>query len=433
MYPEPMIRKVSALLATFIALVFVLPATGVRAGGASDIPGTALSARTLVSAVGGAAVDEVYAVSVPAGSVLVATVRGEAGAEIGLYLFDADAASIFTASPLVQSAKPGGVQSLSATIEYGGTFYLNINGRNSDRAYTYTLSIAIARDTTPPTFITASMPARARSMSVCATVKGSDITSGVRSIRVRELANAGAAEWVEYRGAGSYCVAATSGSGERMFDVAVRNGVGLTSLPRTFSVFIDDLAPILVGSSPDQGSVLLEPRASVTWRFSEPVRLVGGLSENIFAVNQAGVRIAGSAVVVGDGSRIRWTPTANLPAGSILLVAIAGIRDRAGNEAQPVESLELFRKQPASIGLTRSTLGTRWARFEFAVSANLIGQELLLETLVGGTWQVSATISAERSAGSFRVERSSGLAVRVRWTGDERVNQVTSRRASLSN
>ena len=428
-----MIQKVSALITALMTLAMVLPATGVRAAAASDIPGTALSARTLVSAVGGAAVDEVYAVSVPAGSVLVATVRGEAGAELGLYLFDSDATSIFTASPLVQSAKPGGVQSLSTAVQYGGTFYLNINGRNVDRAYTYTLSIAIARDTTPPTIVTASMPARARSMSVCATVKGSDITSAVRSVRVRELANVGAAEWVEYRGAGSYCVAVSSGSGARMFDVSVRNGVGLTSVPRTFSVFIDDLAPTLLGSSPTQGSVLLEPRASVTWRFSEPVRLVGGLSENIFAVNQAGVRIAGSAVVVGDGSRIRWTPTANLPPGSILLVAIAGVRDRAGNEAQPIESLELFRKQPASIGLTRSTIGTQWAQFRYSVSVNLIGQELVLETLVGGTWQVSSTVTAERASGAFRIERSSGLAVRLRWAGDERVNQVTSRRAKLSN
>ena len=428
-----MIRLVSALLAALMSLGLLLPAKGVRAAAASDIPGTELNARTLVSAVGGTTVDEVYAVSVPAGSVLVATVRGEAGAELGLYLFATDSTSIFTALPLTQSAKPGGVQSLSATMEYGGTFYLNVNGRNSDRAYAYTLSVAIARDTTPPTFVTVSMPARARSMSVCAIVKGSDITSGVRSVRVRELANPGAAEWVEYRGAGSYCVSATGGSGEGIFDVAIRNGVGLTSAPRTFSVSFDDLAPTLVGSSPKQGSVLLKPRASVTWRFSEPVRLVGRLSENIFAVNQAGVRIAGSAVVVGDGSRIRWTPTANLPAGSILLVAIAGVRDRAGNEAQPIESLELFRKQPASIGLARSALGTRWARFEYAVSSNLIGQELLIETLVAGTWQVSSIMTSERASGGFRVERSSGIAIRLRWAGDERVNQVTSRRGSLSN
>ena len=114
-------------------------------------------------------------------------------------------------------------------------------------------------------------------------------------------------------------------------------------------------------------------------------------------------------------------------------MAIAGVRDRAGNEAQPIESLELFRKQPASIGLTRSTIGTQWARFRYSVSVNLIGQELVLETLVGGTWQVSSTVTAERASGAFRIERSSGLAVRLRWAGDERVNQVTSRRANLSN
>jgi hypothetical protein len=431
-YPDHMNRAFTALLMTLTAAAVLLPAQVTRAAAASDIPGTALSARTLVSAVGGPTVDEVYAVNVPDGSVLVATVRGEAGSELGLYLFDTDATSIFTANPLVQSAKPGGVQSLSAAIQVGGTFYLNINGRNSDRPHAYTLSIAIARDTTPPSIVAAAMPARARSASVCATVKASDVTSGVRSIRVRELGNPAAAAWVGYLGEGSYCVATSSGSGARAFDVTVRNGVGLISVPRAFSVFVDDLAPTLLRSNPPQGSVLLEPRASITWRFSEPVRLAGGLSDNIFAVNQAGVRIGGSASVVGDGSRIRWTPTVNLPPGSILLVAIAGVRDVAGNEALPIESLELFRKQPARIGLTRAGVGARWTRFSYSVSENLVGRELLLETFADGAWQVSSTITPERSGGSLRVERNSGVAVRVRWVGDERVNQVTSRRVALS-
>ena len=430
-YPLRMNRWAATFVIAAASLAFAGFTPPVHAAAASDIPGTVLPSRTISSSVGGPTVDEVFAVSVPSGSVLIATVRGEVGSELGLYLFAPEAVSIATSAPIAQSARTGGVQSISLAIESGGTYYLNINGRNVNRAYEYTLSIAIARDTSPPTFISASMPARARSASVCATVNGSDITSGVRDVRVRETANASAATWMPYTGRGNYCVVVGAGDGSRSFDVSIRNGVGLVSVPRTFSVSIDDEAPTLVRSTPAQGGVMYEPRGSISWTFSEPIRLDGAVTESIYVVSQAGTRVSGRAELLDGGLRVRWTPLAGLPVGSVLLVAITGVSDRAGNAALPIDSLEVSRKQRSSLTLSRSRTTSRWSWLTYTATQNLVGKELLLETLVDGTWEVSAAITPATLRGSFRVERSSGAAIRLRWAGDERVDASKSPRVGL--
>lgn len=423
------------LLAHVLSLAILIAAAGfaqeVRAAVASEIPGTPLLGRSVVGSVGGATIDEVYAVNVPSGSVLIATVQGELGAELGVYLFEPDATSILTAAPITSSARPGGTQSISTAVQLGGTYYVDINGRNLDRAYEYTLSLAIARDTTPPTFTSVSMPARARSGSVCAAVTARDVTSGVRDVRVRESSSGAAAAWLPYTGPGKYCTTASAGSGARGFDVTIRNGVGLAAAPRSFSVIIDDDAPVLSGSTPSQGGVLYEPRGSITWSFNEPVRLAGAVSDNIYVVSQAGARLAGVGQLLGDGTRVRWTPLVGLPAGSILLAAITGVRDQAGNETVPIESLEILRKQRSSLDLARIRSGSRWSWFRYATTRNLIGRDVLMETYTNGAWQISAVITTSGVSGTFRVERSSGAAIRLRWAGDERVDGATSRRVGL--
>ena len=104
-------RAFPLLLAALLACATYAP---VRAVANSEIPGTPLPASgQITSAVGGSLFDLVYAVDVPAASVLAISLRGEPGAELGLYLYGEGSTSILTALPLASSAKPGGVQSVS--------------------------------------------------------------------------------------------------------------------------------------------------------------------------------------------------------------------------------------------------------------------------------------------------------------------------------
>ena len=133
---------------------------------------------------------------------------------------------------------------------------------------------------------------------------------------------------------------------------------------------------------------MYEPRGSISWTFSEPIRLDGAVTESIYAVSQAGTRVSGRAELLDGGLRVRWTPLAGLPVGSVLLVAITGVSDRAGNAALPIDSLEVSRKQRSSLTLSRSRTTSRWSWLTYTATQNLVGKELLLETLVDGTWEV---------------------------------------------
>ena len=73
-----------------VALLLVFGAYApVRASESSEIPGVQLPpSGKMTSEVGESVFDLVYSVDVPAASVLVVSLRGEPGAELGLYLFD---------------------------------------------------------------------------------------------------------------------------------------------------------------------------------------------------------------------------------------------------------------------------------------------------------------------------------------------------------
>ena len=427
-------KLLSRLLVSGALLVAFTPQISpVRAAGAPDIPGAPLQSSTVQSRVGGPTVDEVYQITVAPGSVLVASLRGESGAELGIYLFDAEATNIGTGVPVAQSAKPGGSQAISIGLEYGGVFYININGRNLEREYAYTLSVSVTRDSSPPVFLEASMASRSQSTSVCAKVQGRDPTSGIDSVRIRDVLAPGSAEWVRYQGSGSYCASISAGNGPRTIDVALRNGVGLVSTPKNFVVVVDDAAPVLKSTRPGQGGIFYTPRVSIVWEFNEAIKIPSGVPSVVFAVDQRGNILLGRARVTTSGRGIRWDPAAAIAPGRTLLVGLNGVTDLAGNTMPPVDSLELYRKEAAEIVIARGSSTKRWQYFGYQISQNLIGRELAVELKNSGYWGESFVIYPNQQRGSFRIRKGGGSAVRLHWIGDEEVIETLSSRQLVGN
>lgn len=413
----------------FLAVIGLLMGTISAAGATeepSDIPGIPLVRRVVEGEVGGADIDDVYSIGIPSGSVLVVTLRGDAGAELGLYVFDGGAASILVDQPVALSAKPGAVQVVSVPLVNGGAYYLNVNGRNLDRGYGYILSYSFARDTSPPVIDRLSLPVRARSSEVCAAFRATDNISGVMDIRIRDLTRGHESVWQPYSGEKSYCVPITGGDGQRFIDVLARNGVGLSTASERFIVNIDDTPPQLVSTKPSQAGVLLDPQGAVKWRFNEPVRLSEGRAGSVYAVDQGGRAVAGDAVRVGDGSVVQWTPSQRVVPGTMLLVSLVGVTDRAGNSLGLIDSLELFRKQRAGLTLSIESVRAKSLLLRYSVSTNLVEKEIFVEIREGGVWSVHSVLVPGSTLGSYRLARGNWSAVRLRWAGDERIESTVS-------
>jgi hypothetical protein len=420
----------SRLLVLITLLALVWPGA-VRAAGASEIPGVPLAASSLSGTVGGETVDLVYAVTLPAGSVLVASLRGAAGAELGLYLYDQVAESVLVDLPVASSARPGASQGISAIIDAPGIYYLNVNGRNVDRAYAFTLSWSVTRDTTAPQVMSVSAPLTARASNTCLRVDARDPLSGVRSVRIADAGALEAAPWQNYRGAGNYCTTVTPGDGARTMTVQVRNGVGLLSSRVSRIVQIDDTAPQLRSTSPAQSGLLVASNQEIVWRFGERVLLGGGARGSVFAYSQAGAAIPGSATLSATGTSVRWRADATIPLGSVVLVSLTGVTDLAGNEAGILDTLQLARKRIVSVRVVDARRRGDFARVSYQVPARLTGGELILEARLLGGWTEIGRSLIEGTSGSIRAAVGDATAIRLVWPGDDATVAASSGRVSL--
>ena len=107
-----------------------------------EIPGVLWVGPMQRSNVGGAVYDRVWRLELPIGRIAVIEVEGDRGAELGLYLFDETAITLLSADPLKTSARQGGSQSIVATLP-AGTYYIDVNGRNPDAAYGFSISVSL--------------------------------------------------------------------------------------------------------------------------------------------------------------------------------------------------------------------------------------------------------------------------------------------------
>jgi hypothetical protein len=389
-----------------------------------------MTGSSVSGVVGGSIVDRVYSVSVPEASSLLISVNGESGAELGLYLFSGSATSILSDTPLLVSAKPGGYQAFSAQFVRASSVYININGRNLDRAYSFTLTIAILVDKTPPGIAFLEYPAASTSSELCVTVEAIDRGSRVVSIALSEELSGVELNWQPYIGRRKYCFTPSDGDGLRDFSIIVKNGVGLTSESFAFSVRIDDTPPVVIAVEPAT-QILLAPRGAVTWRFNEQVRLGGSGNRALAVIDQNGDRVSGIATLSSNNRSVIWRPLSPVSVGSTLMCSVIGVVDQAGNRAELNSAAVVRRKAPTAIRLERVWRPSANLKATIAVSANLVGREITVQSLVGRTWTAVQSIRVSSRVVTVRVANSAGSALRVVWEGSDRLNVSTSNRRLL--
>lgn len=415
-----------------IATIWSTHPSGAKATGSSDVPGLPLAESGIVEdLVGGPIVDRVYSISVPAASVLVATVRGETGAELGLYAFGQGVESILTALPLVSSAKPGGVQSISMRFIRASTVYLNVNGRNTDRTYGFLLRASILIDTTPPIISSVVVSEKSRSGSVCVTVRSSDPISGITDIALTDESTPDATDWSTFTGTGRHCASVVPGDGPRTLRVWTRNGIGLISTPYNVSTLIDDTPPTLAASLPSD-SLLLSSDQTVSWRFAEPVRTIEAVSKSVSVFNQDGQPIPGYVTRNASLTRIIWSPSVRVPIGSVLMASLGGVRDIAGNTLEFTETRVLYRKRPTWIRIA-NVPGASRSRITISVPRFLVGENVGIEVKSPRGWTGIGRLTLTEPQFVTLMAVQAGATMRLVFSGSDRYAPSQSGKITLPN
>jgi hypothetical protein len=336
-----------------------------------------------------------------------------------LYLYGEGSSSILTALPLVSSAKPGGVQSVSVRMIRASTLYINVNGRNSDRAYGFTLLASILRDETPPLINSALSNSRSQSGRVCVAVRSADPISGITGIRLTDELGGGDADWISFTGSGVHCTALAAGDGSRALTLRTRNGVDLASAPYRLTTIIDDAIPELIAVSPG-GNLLLAPRGAISWRFDGPVTTIAPLGSALSVFNQAGRSIEGKVTRSVNRRRFTWTPSSNIPAGSVLLASLGGVRDSAGNTLDFTDTRVITRKNITSLRITARAAASQ-PRIRIIASANMLGQLIVIEAKSMRGWTPLRTVTLTTTSLSVTLNVDAGSAVRATFAGSDRL------------
>lgn len=322
-----------------LALAVTMSFLSVTGGGASyaragnltdDIPGTPWTGRTVSGTIGAEVVDRVWSLQIDEGRVGVFRLVGEAGAQLGLYLFTAGTTSVVTGVPIRSSAKPGGSQNITVLLP-AGSYYINVNGRNTERRYQFNLSVSLLQDSTPPFMSVTTQDGKVRfnSPSIPMRVFVSDELSGVDAIRWR-VNNGIWGEWLTYT-TPNVIVDVPAQDSTYTIDFQARNNGMLLSDLVSVVVVADYTAPIATRKSPINVTYVGNPRPIISYLFNEPMDAErwrdGGLS--VTRIDGARVRGTFSYDVANKTGSFR--PSAPLRPGATYLVEADLVADRAGN------------------------------------------------------------------------------------------------------
>lgn len=418
-YTHGMTSRISKALVVAIALIIgFVRLDVVVAVSTGDIPGLPLPATALVGEVGGETVDLVYSINVEAGTSLLLTLRGSEGAELGLYVFERDANSVLSGTPLASSAQPGAEQSIALLFFEESQIYININGRNVDRPYAFQLITSVVVDRTPPVVRIAAADKTGTGSNACVRVEAFDRISGIQSIAVNVAGTVGPLEWRAYRGSGRYCADLDLGEGRFQLRVSVRNTLGMITSVDAGEVRIDNRAPTVTLGRPMNG-VLLDPKGSIAFGFSEPIWFVGPRRSGISVITQTGQTLVGTVELSVDRKGARWIPSEAIPVGTLIVAMLAQVRDAAGNITTSNEPHIATRKQRTNldIALMRSTQKRVYLRA--TGSRNLSGSTVNVEVRFGRSWVPLRTVVIGSAGTDFSVLRSDWRQVRVVWQGSE--------------
>lgn len=319
--------RVSALVA---AVLLGVPSGTIAATDANqEIPGIAWPGGVVTSNVGGPIFDRVWKLDLPQGRVAVIRLTGEAGAELGLYLFSGSATSVTSDTPLASSAVAGGRQSIVRGLAQG-SYYINVNGRNVDRAYRFSISVSLAPDLTPPTVrpATGTRSNRVSGDTVELLPNAVDSVSGIDAIRARKQGE----PWGEWQVAVDRIVVPLPISeGAVSFEVQARNGLGMESEVGTLELFVDRTAPTATAFGSATSGIVTNPRPKISYEFNEPMDAVSTRGA-LLVVDAFGSRVPGRATYDPTSNRATFVPDAPLMVGAGYIVDLVGATDVAGNQ-----------------------------------------------------------------------------------------------------
>jgi len=349
----------------------------------TQIPGTPWVGRSATGLIGADAIDRVWRLELPEGRVGIFRVTGEAGAQLGLYLFGAEATSVWTATPLKQSAKAGAEQRFTLLLP-AGTYYLNVNGRNKDRKYAYSLLVSLIEDPTPPflSFVTANGKQHVSSTEVRMKVFASDGLSGVDALRWRVDGGAWS-EWSEYTSS-LVTVSLPETEGLRRVEMQARNGAQLVSPTANLDATLDLTAPVAALVAPKETTVTGVPRPTIAYQFNEAMDGGAWRRGGLLVYQFEGPAVRGTFKYDAATLRGTFRPDAKLVPGGTYVVEFSEAADRAGNAPEGgAWSFTYLAKTSLSVTDTSvAAVGGESVRFQFRALNVPAGAPILLEELV---------------------------------------------------
>ena len=364
------LRRVSVSLLVGVSLVGATGAAPVAADQTSDIPGTPLTGTVTSGLLGGPIYDVVFHVDVPAGSVIVASLTGPVGTDFDLYMFDATATTVLSTAGLVaKSIGPTSTETISYPSTAGGTFYIDLNGA-SDAEGTYTLTVQIVPDATPPSLSLRLAPGHATTNEATVSVEAfaTDDLSGVKEIA---FSGDGVAfgPWQTFAQTSSWTF--PPGDGQKTLWAKVRNGVGLESAVASASIVLDTVAPSIIDVTPPQGARVAGLRPTFTVRFDGPIDPASWSRYGMIVQAASGTLVTGRYSLDAAGQLGTFVPDADLVAGAPYIVTVGPVTDLAGNQVSSRGSWIVTPLVPSRLSLAAAP--TVLARGGGAVLTGLAG------------------------------------------------------------
>jgi len=414
----PLLR--SLLVAALLAGGLLVAPSAALAGPESDIPGIPLPAPVVSGQLGGPIYDVVYRLDVPAGYVIVAGLSGTAGTDFDLYLFDASATTVVSNTGLLtKSIGPTSSEQLSWPTRIGGTFYLDLNGA-SDVEGTYTLSVQVVPDPTPPTavLLVAGGASRVNTPAITLQLLAFDDLSGVTEMSL-------SADGLNFLPPVPFQTQfpwnLSGGDGPKTVWARVYNGVGLASAPVSVTVVLDTSGPTIVTRDPADGTTVTDARPPISVTFDEPIDPASWANLGLVVQAPSGGIVPGSYAYYPATRTGTFTPSADLAPGYVYIVTVGDVRDLAGNRVRDTGSWTLKRLLATSVTLAATPRVVVYGRsVGLAGEASLPpGESATLEARPAGAeaYAVDPTVGPLAGAWSAVVVPRSNTWYRVSYPG----------------
>lgn len=415
------------VLVVIVALLLGFAPTPVRSAddNLNGIPGVLLVGNSASGAVGGATYDNVWRLEVTAPRVLSVRLDPlENGAELGLYLLANGITSLqdefFDVYTLKSSAKYGGAQRITAAVR-PGTYYVNVNGRNVDRAYKFSLSMTLVPDPTPPiaTLSVAGGRSTIDAALTTATITARDALSGVDSYRLR-VAGEDWGQWVTVEAISSLSLTVPlqlrSVSGLQRVDLETRNPLGLVSDLASDSVTLDLVIPRATRISPTgTDGVTTVAKPVIAYQFSEPMIPATWVAGGLSVTFSDGQPVAGKFTYDTKLRRGSWVPASNLAIGSTIVITGGSPTDVAGNRAE-IEPFSLTYLAPTklvAVAVSGKPFIDAPLNLRVTSSGIPVGATVWLEHFVGTEWVGYRSATVTSTGG--RVNMAAPESGRYRW------------------